>query len=502
MLNPEQEENPPSLRRREVSRATRGVVAVTAGQVVSIAISLALALVIPRLLGARDFGNWALFRSVIDFIALLCALGTPAVMSQYYVGARAAGREEEAGLIFKSVAATRFIVAVLAATAGGLLLLASRNPLMTGAAAGFLALSVLARVAGLAPFLLLYAERRAGRIVCINVAQALLVPVAVAGAYVAGGFRWVPPACAVGDLALAGLNWVVAWPDVRWPRGWLTRARFRELASFGIMLALAHTSAMAYITMAPYFMSLAGMSSVLIGRVGLAVRLQNVLLGLLGTAGGALWPSITILMETEGVRRSVVWQSLFSRLGGVLILAAAGVFMTVAGWAVPFVLGKDFTPAIPVISLWLLMTLFFWLGMRYALFGQLMKSPGRVLKASLWMFAVFIPLFLLFGRTGSGVETVWALLAGTLVYALYLAITTRRKWGISLDSIRLLLPLAVTAGLAVYAIRAGPGGLGWPAPAAWLVVFVASVFVSRSLRVHELTGIISSLRRPGLGGGA
>ena len=483
-------------RAREAARATRGVAAVSLGQVASTGLSFLLALIIPRLLGSRDYGNWALFRSVIDFMALLCALGTPAVMSQYYVAARAGGRDGEAGLIFKSLAAGRLAVGVVAAAAGLFLLLASRNPLMDKAAAGFLAVSVLARVAGLAPYLLLYAERRTGRIVLVNILAATLVPALVAAAYYAGGFRLVPPACAAGDAALAAVYWALARPDVRWPRGWLPRARFREMAAFGATLALANTTSLACITMTPYFMSLAGMSSLLIGRVGLAVRLQNILLGLLATAGGTLWPSITSLMETEGVRRSVVWQSLFHRLGGVLILAAAGGFLAVAGWAVPLVWGVEFTPAIPVIGLWFGVTLAYWIGMRHALFAQLVRSPATVLKASAWLYAVFVPLFVVFGRSGSGVETVLALLGGALAFAASLVFTVRRNWNVSLDARRLLLPLAVNAALAAF-LQWGETSRFWmPAGLAWAGLFVASVMASHCLRVHEVTEILTALRRP------
>lgn len=484
-------------RAREASRATRGAAIVGAGQVVSTALSFALALVVPRLLGSRDYGNWAVFRSVIDFIALLCTLGTPAVLSQYYVEARARKDDLEAGLIFKSVAVTRLGVGAVSGAAGFVLIMASRSPVMNTPAAAYLAFSVLARVAGLAPYLLLYAERRTGRIVVLNILFSALVPALVAAAYAIGGFRLVPPACALGDGISAAMSWLLAAPCVRWPRGWLPRRRFREIASFGAVLALANTTAMAYITMAPYFMSLAGMSSLLIGRVGLAVRLQNILLGLLGTAGGALWPSITLMHETEGLRRSVVWQSLFCRLGGVFILAVTGLFLAVADWAVPWAWGPDFIPAIPVIGLWFGMTLAFWIGMRYALVGQLMKTPGMVLKASVWMYAVFIPLFLAFGRRGSGVETVLALMGGTLAFMMYAIVSSRRRWQVSLRARRLAWPLLVTGGLAAFSLWGGPPGFAWLALAVWAGLFAWSVFLSRSLHGYEVREILQALRHPG-----
>ncbi|MBP7829940.1 MAG: hypothetical protein KA248_08495 [Kiritimatiellae bacterium] len=484
-------------RAREASRAARGVALIGAGQVVSTVLSFVLALAVPRLLGSRDYGNWAVFRSVIDFIALLCTLGTPAVLSQYYVEARARGQELEAGLIFKSVAVMRLGVGAVSAAAGFVLIMASRSAVMNTPAAAYLAFSVLARVAGLAPYLLLYAERRTGRIVVLNILFTALVPALVAAGYALGGFRLVPPACALGDGLSAAASWLLAAPCIRWPRGWLPGRRLREITSFGAILALAHTASMAYVTMAPYFMSLAGMSSLLIGRVGLAVRLQNILLGLLGTAGGALWPSITLMHETEGLQRSVVWQSLFCRLGGVLILAVTGLFLAVADWAVPWAWGPDFIPAIPVISLWFGMTLAFWVGMRYALVGQLMKTPGVVLKASFWMYAVFVPLFLAYGRSGSGVETVLALLGGTLAFMAYAIASAWRQWQVSLRARRLAAPLLITAGLGAFIRWERGPDFAWPALAVWAVLFAWSVFVSRSLRGYEARDIWQALRRSG-----
>ncbi|MBU1909442.1 MAG: hypothetical protein KJ726_05285, partial [Verrucomicrobia bacterium] len=147
-------------------------------------------------------------------------------------------------------------------------------------------------------------------------------------------------------------------------------------------------------------------------------------------------------------------------------------------------------------SLWFGMTLSFWVGIRYALFGQLMKNPAVVLKASAWMYAVFASLFLAFARRGSGVETVAILLAGTLAFMSYLVFSVRRLWTVSLHARRLLLPLAVTLGMVYFKHWLTTPGRSLIALAVWMGVFTLSVFASRSLRGYEVQEIIAALRHP------
>lgn len=491
----------PFDRRKEAARATTGVATVAAAQVLSTLLSLVLALIVPRLLGAGDYGNWALFRSVIDFMSLLCVLGSPVILARYYVEALTRGDRTEAGLIFKAVAVTRLVAGLAAAAAGCLLIATNPSEAMDLRAGLFLAWSIMARVVGVTFVMLLYAEQRTNRVAVVNVLTAVLVPAFIALAYVRGGFRLVPPACALGDTVFAVACCLLGRRLVLWPRGWLPRRLWKEITSFGLATAVAMTASSVYVTMAPYFMSLVRMDSVYIGYVGLAVRLQGILLGVLGTAGGALWPSVTIVLETEGIERSVVWQSLFSRLGAVLIMAAAGIFLVVADWAVPLVWGADFAPAVPVIALWFAVTLAFWIGIRYMLVGLLMKKPSVAVWSTAWMFGVFAPALAVLGKRGDGLGMVGAMLIGVLACIVSSTVLVRRYWGVSLQSSRLVLPLIATAALLL--VRPW---LSAPAAAAlalplWAVVFVAAVFVSRSLQGYEVKEILQILRRPARAGG-
>lgn len=481
-------------RRQEAARAASGAAVIGIGHVVTMLAMAALTIIVPRVLGSSDYGSWVLFRSVFSLLLTACMLGTPAIMSRHYVAAMAAGDRDGAGRLFKSVAVFRLLAALAAAAAGFLLLLALRNPALGAPAGVLLAWSIIAQSTGITFQLLLFAEREMRRIAVLNFLQSVLAPLGVTLAYLAGSFRWVPAGCAVGDTLFALSAYFVARPRLPWPAGWLERGKRGPLVAFGGGAAVANTARAVYGETASYLMGLAGVDPRYIGFLGLALRVKEVVNGLLRTTSTAMFPSIARILETEGLERSVIWQGLLCRLGALLALSASGVFLIVGRFLVPLLWGDAFAPAVDVVSLCLVMVVPLWIGFQHSDTTLLMHKPLLAVKTVGWLYGVFLLSFVLLHRWGGAVGTVVAMLAGSVFFVASSIVYVRRAWNVHLQVSRLIVPLVVVLAAVPAGRWVHSAGGAVVAVAAWLALFAAGALASRSLTWTELKDILRNLR--------
>ena len=482
--------------REESFRAVSGAVAIGAGQAAIILISLGVTMLMPRLFGAEDFGRWVLFRSVISLAMVLCVSGSAELLGRYYVAMRAEGRDADAGRLFKLVLAFRLALACLAAPAGALLLGGSTRFAFGAEAAVLSGASVLLLVIGMSFHAVPYSERHMRRVAALNLLNASLVPALVLGAYAAGGFRWVPRACALGDALYALAAFALARGLLPRAPGWPPRARWAEYGRFVAAAGFSNALISVYGNLPPYLMAGAGMDAAQIAFMGLAIRVGDIVRMTLVSVGGSLFPSITWVYEREGMDRALRWQGLAARFGAVAALAAAGLFAAAGGGLVRLVWGAAYDGAVPAIGLVLFSVAFLWIGFQHGWLGLLLKSALPFAAGSLALVVSFPVLFHVLGPVGGARGVAQAQFFSAALFMILVMTHVRLGWRQGLAVGRLAAPAlaAAAAWPLAFGARLGPAA-GLAVAALWAACFAAATLLSGSVRWAEVAEIAGRLRR-------
>jgi O-antigen/teichoic acid export membrane protein len=468
--------------------ASRGVV---------FAITSVLAVAVPALLGATDYGRWVVFRSIIGMLTGPAALGLVSVMSVHYVSRVIEGRRLEAMRLFKAAAILRLGLAVVVVAIGGLMVWATPAFSDKTWFALWLAAALFLRLAGNTLLLLLFGERNYKRLAIARVLQQCTVPAAIIPAYLAGGFALIPVAAALGE----GLNALIFFGLVRrylsWPSGWPHRDDWKVLARFAGAVSFSSAGQRVFINAVPFLMGLAGVAVTQIGYVGLATRFMMLISGTLQQTSRAMMPSTRVIMKTKGVKKVVAWHSFTCRAGLLLCLAATGVFLLAGSTVVPSVWGEEYRGAIPIMAIVLAAGALRWVGFNHSQMLVVVDRAGYAARSVFWMLAAFFTAFLFLVPGHAGIGAAIAILAGTCAFmvsamiyvqlAVHSHLGLERTWG----------PIAVTASAVLLTPHLHSSTSRIIAAGFWSIGFALSAFISRSLGMDEIRQLLNNVRASG-----
>ncbi len=455
------------------------------GQAGAMVIGTVLAVLLPRLMGVEGYGLWILFRSVILLLTTATMLGTQQVVSRFY----GSWSEEHPGLaqrLFKTVALFRLVIVLGAALlAVGMLRRVGGGHFGAGDEA-WAAVAVAIRGTTLTGLVLLYGVKAIGAIALMQVLLGCLAPLGVLAGYRLAGPAAMAPACAGGELLALATTFWLARGHLSWPRGWLPGARLRLLVRFGGIIALAGLGANIYIDAAICLAPLLGAGPDEAAYLGLATRLNAMLLTGLLTINRAMLPSFSRVSDRGQPERSARWAGLLTRAGAVLLMPAVALLPLLGRPAIRLVWGPAFEDALPIMILVVAGALPMWLSATHVTLAMIVNRPGVQLAGVGALYAGFGAILLAGGALPPAPRVALALAGGAAANCLTLSIGLRRA-GCDCPRLgRLWLPLAVTA-LPLLCVRcplswAGGIGLG----ALWSLLFAAAVLASRFLAPEEI----------------
>lgn len=474
----------------EARSAARGLVWMSVGHVLSFLIAGSLMLVVPRVLGAVDFGRWILYRSIIMLTGSVSGLGAVQTMARFYVECRTRGQDGEAGRIFKAIAALRLAAALVLSLAGLLIVRLQAGTGFTPAAAVCAAFSILCINQGATFLLLPYAERRRDKLAALKVFEALLVPLTVLMAYRREGFPAVPWAVAGADLVFLGIaKWVSRAHRIR-AVGWPDWATWRRLLSYMGLVAVTSTTFSMYMQAIPVCMGLAGFAAQEIAFIGLGIKLTDTLLRSLMSMSSAIFPALTVALVSDGPDRARLWQGMVCRWGAVLLMAVAGAYFLLGGPGVQLVWGSAFAPAAPIIGLCLLSSIGLWLGSQFGQFALLVNRPGRYALSVILLYAGFAGAFLV-----PRFSVAQAMVAGSGIFAFsgYLFQRFTGTWHFR-EGKRLVWPALALIWAWYLGERLAGGSSRMAGVLLWLLLISAVSLWSGSIRSVEIREILGHLR--------
>lgn len=480
----------------ESPRALRAMMTMGAGQALNVLIGLVMAMWVPRLFGATDYGHWIYFRSLIVLFVGFGMLGASDVMTRFYLGYRAEGNTVDAARVFKSVLFLRCVLACPLAVIGYLLLLSSSGAFAHASAGLYLSACILFQSVAMTFNLLLYGDRKLGRHAAISALQAATVPVAVLIAYAWKDLAFVPLACMLGDLFCMVVAGLVARPWRVWPRGWLPGGQMRAVLQLGGLAAAFSLAINLYINLTPYLMDVRGYDIQAIGYIGFATRITLVLFMGLTAIGAGLYPSLASLVAAHEMERACAWQSACTRYGVVLLLLVEGVFILVGPWLVPLILGESFAGISAMLAVALLSVIPMWIAGQYLRLSLLARRSRAYGYAAAGLLAGYlVPLFL-FEPDPLGMRVAWAFVAGGLCCQLAAMGCMRGLTGQDVRAVKLLICL-VLLGVPV-AIRSWSTDVPVTVVAAlfWVAGFSAAVWFAKIVTINEISSLARSLRPP------
>lgn len=464
------------------------------GFALSSVLGLLMAILVPKVLGIRDYGNWVIFRSMGNLLLALTTLGASQVLSRFYVSDRTTGRDLQAFRLFKTLTVARLLLSFMAAAVGAVLLISLRNPSLGYPAALCLILSVLSQSLLISFMLLLNSERLMVRIAFLLVVRSVFVPGLLLLIYPTWGFAGVPVACAIGDGLMALLYMVCSAGVLRWPRGWLERPQWSMMIRFAGMTAVSIALYSLYPQLLPFLMGHRQMPVEEIGLIGLAFRCTRLLQGALGSVATALFPFLVLALQKENDARAVKWQSLICRLGLAVIMAAVGTFIVMGQHLVRWIWGTAYEGVSEVILLCLIALVPAWTGHQYCQLGILFKQTRVFATATVVLVILSLSLFLfgpVHGARGSAVA--WCV--GTLGFAAVARVMARRATGHNLELAGIAAPVAsILALILVRNVTSTLTGdlILW---GVWALIFSGLCVLTGCLRRYEIREIVHQLIR-------
>lgn len=439
------------------------------GQFGGILAGILAALLLPRALGAGDYGDWVLLRGLMSFVCSFSVLGTAEIMARFHVSRMAEGQIDRAAQVFKMVVVLRFLISLAAPCL--FVVLAPGRVHLPG---GFWDLSLLAAAVfchgvSMTFLLLLYGHRDFIRIAIFNTLQPAAVPLLVVFAHAQKGFDAIPEAVVAGDAFVMIVVAVLALRRWHWPAGWPTREERRTIMRFGGIVGMAGLGVGAFQTMTPYLMSIKGFAAEAVGFVGLSGRLAGLISLFLATIGASLFPSLTHVYHTDGLARMIRWHDVGSRAGVLLALLSAGAVAWIGPWVIPRLFGRDFAGSVPVVVLGVLAAAPYWMGGQQSRLALLMNRPRVLMVMVVALLSAFSACLCFFPADAKGLGAARAVLVGSFAYGASGLWCLRAFWPIRPLAGRLLLPLICTllvvsleSLLPVNSCWRVLGFLGWP----------------------------------------
>jgi O-antigen/teichoic acid export membrane protein len=482
-----------STLKKDIQHATRGAVIHAAGFGLSSVLGLLMAVLVPKVLGIRDYGNWIIFRSMGNLLVSLTVLGAPQVLSRFYVSDRTEGKDLQAFRLFKTLTVARLLLSLVVGGVGAVLLLSLGNPALDRSAALFLILSVVSQNLLISFMLLLNSERLMVRIAFLLVVRSIFVPGLILFVYPAWGFAGVPIACAIGD-SVVGLLYIVSSLNVlEWPTGWLERSQWSTIFRFAGATAISLALLNLYPQLLPFLMGHRQMPVEEIGLIGLSFRCTRLLQGALGSVAAALFPFLVLALQKESDAMAVKWHSLICRLGLIVILAATGTFIVLGQHLVGWVWGEAYEGIAEVLLLCLIALAPSWVGCQYCQLGILFKQTRVYVVAAVVLVVLSLSLFFLLGpgQGARGGAIAWCV--GAFGFAVAARAVARRVVGHRLGLGGTVGPVASILVLIIVRNLTSTllGDLIlW---GLWAVVFLGLCVLTGSLRWYEVREIAHQL---------
>jgi O-antigen/teichoic acid export membrane protein len=480
---------------RAATRAVSDAFWGTLGQAGGLVAGLLAALVLPRLLGAATYGDWVLLRGLMSFVVLFSIIGTPEIMARFHVAHVAAGEDARAAQVVKLAVVVRALLAV-AAVVAFLLMAPGRIRLPGGTMDLVLLVAAISCQGGtMIMSLLLYGHRDFSRLAVFHALQPATVPLLVVLAHRSYGFAGVPAAVAAGDAAMLVLTTVLAGRRWRWPAGWLPRHECAMLLKFGAVVGLASLGYGAFQTMIPYAMHVRGFEATAVGYVGLATRLSGLVSLLLGTVGVSLFPSMTQVLQQDGMDRMLRWNEMSTRAGVLTALLVTGATALASPWIVPLLFGPEYAPASPIVALGMATTAPLWVGGQLARVGLLVYRPRLQVVLVGALLLAFLSGLVIMSCDDRGISAAWAAFAGSVAYAAAGGWFLRALLPLRRATMRWIGPVGVTA-LAVAAAGRLPATVLFQACAltGWLLLFPLVVRVSGVMGRGEVLQVLQAVR--------
>ncbi|TFH13201.1 MAG: hypothetical protein E4H02_12215 [Lentisphaerales bacterium] len=474
----------------EARGVVAGAITAGAGQGMVALIGILMSVIIPRLFGAGDYGLWVWYRSIVNLALTFCTLGALQTIVCHYIPMKAAGHDDQAASLLKSLAAVRLTAFLVAALVSSVMLLVADTALSRPINAAMIATSVFVRGLLSVPMMILYSERRIRAMLSMQVLLSLIVPGSVATAYVLGDVRSIPIGCVLGDTICTAVGLWVARPWRLLGANWMRFKELRPIMLFGASIGVSSIMTSLFMSTAPYFMSLRQYSAESLAYVGISIRMTSFLIGALVSVSAAVIPTFSAVLERDGVDRVVRWHGLLSRFGFALILCVLGNAFLLADKLVPLVWGSAFRPmsAVMIYSVAALIPL--WLGsqmIRYVLFFK--RSTGYLLS-SLLQLLLFVGLLFALTEDSAGQNTMLAMILAGTAFMLCAAVMYFRRTRLSWNWLR-FVPAVFMVGVAH---SLGPRSVGLIQSAVtailWTTVFVLVVFGFGGARVYEIRDIL------------
>ncbi|MDP6491651.1 MAG: hypothetical protein QGG69_07790, partial [Kiritimatiellia bacterium] len=237
-----------------------------------------------------------------------------------------------------------------------------------------------------------------------------------------------------------------------------------------------------------------GVGAAQIGYVGLGSRLAALIAGTLQQMSRPMMPSIRVVMRTRGIQAVAMWHSFTCRAGLVICLAATGSFLLAGPLLVPLVWGEAYRGAVPIIAIILAGGVLNWVGANHSDMLAVAERAGGAAKAVFWMLSAFLTAFLFLVPAYAGRGTAFAITVGAGAFAasamIYAWRTVRCYLGLHVT----WFPIILTVGTAFMSPHLHSASSRIVATGLWCAGFMASVFVSRSLRMDEIRKVLNNVK--------
>jgi O-antigen/teichoic acid export membrane protein len=466
----------------------------SSSRLVSLIVGIALAIVVPLLFGAHDFGKWVVFRSLIVLLTGQTTPGLAAVMSVQYVSRVVNNQAIEAARLFKTVVIVRLVMAVIVAIGGYFMVSAVPTFTHKTWVAWCLVSSLVLTLTSSTFILLLHGERDYSRLAIAKLMQQCVIPAAVIPAYLMGGFAWVPAGCAAGEALNVIVFFMLTRRYFSWPAGWLPRSEWKLLGHFTGSVSLYAAGRKLMSNAVPCLMGVSGIDSTQIGYVGLASRVSQLIQGSLQQASVVMLPSTKVVLEREGPDKFIVWRSFICRMGSLVTMAATGAFLIIGSRITPLIWGHEYAGAAVIISVVLAAITPRWIGSDHCQLLIVIGKPIKATKSIVWMLLFFLICFLLCVPDHGALGASMAILVGNAAFMIGAMTYSRNVLGKHLGLQRLLLPCLLTVMAFFVGKQLESMTALLVAVLLWGTVFLGAAFFSGSVSATELKQVLGHLR--------
>ncbi len=465
-----------------VSTVAADTVVAGGGYLVTVCVGIITAVLIPKMLGKVYFGQWALFRGIVLLATTVTFLGGRQIMSRYYAPLMLSD-PPAARRLFKVIALFRCGIALLAGCIGYVLLRYLAGVLFNVSSAWLLALAVFLRSQAVTGVVLLYGSSQIRRVTILNFLMMVTAPLTILAGFLLYGFSAVPAACLVGEaivlLAAVGL----VRPYLRYAPGWPERGSLAEIVTFAGHVAPASIGMGLFKDLPVCLAGAFGASVVQIGYIGLAVRMQGMASAGVTAINNAILPSLSVMTSEKRDDGGIEWIGLLCRAGMVAISALAGGFVIIGRPMISMIWGAAFIPALFPVALGLITLIPIWISSVYMNLAIVFLKPEIQLRSVGWLYLGTISVLFAFPALPVTERIMFALLAGCMMTSAYVIIALGRI-GKHLPGIYRLWFVALASVFPFVSVKCGYDSVS--SGVVWLLVFTASVLLSRSLRFREL----------------